>query len=367
MSSLIKSASLLLVCFVILTIPLFASEESLYQDIKRLDKTVREKVILDADSSENTKLRELCGRFLKSYAKSKKQNEIKMIAAAAESSPVSSVKLYDSIIKNASSSAEKNEAAFKACELLYLSSRFEQCAQYAKGALAVEKNPDKKRVFALLRIRSLIIMQEYDSALSLIKVYTPLLADESDALVTEIVLRTGEGIEPAKSKPASSPTLLYFLARKFELDHRTDFAYSAYKDLHDKYPRSPEAMGTTTAYLALQKQGAVYKKDYLASSKNIALSHDYSVEPDSDSKIYAVLIGPIYDLNESKRIKKEMTSDFSEILLVRGTDGFYLYVGRESTAEKALALKIRLAEEYALNGKIALIKENNGREYIYGE
>jgi hypothetical protein len=156
-------------------------------------------------------------------------------------------------------------------------------------------------------------------------------------------------------------------ARKFEQEHQNDFAYSAYRDLRTKFPRSPEAMVSSAVYASLEKSGANYSSNYSSKSSRFNLTPEYTVEETTQSLVYAVLIGPVYDLKEAQGIKKEMTPDFNGILLVRGKDGFYLYVGSEPSAEKALALKVRIAEEYALNGKIALKKEESGREYIYGE
>jgi hypothetical protein len=357
------TAFILLAVLMISPVSAAKSEISYYQEIIRKDRSAEE----HPSDKISADIAEQCGQYLKKFKTSPHSNEIRIIAVKHEELPVASLAYCISLVKSGISNPEKIKAYLWMCNVYYLSSRFEDCADASLKALSLSPKGDDKKIFALLRIRSLILLQEYEKAAVLIKAHKKILENEADNLSSEIVMRTGEGHDPLNGKKEMPPTRLYMLAHKFELEHNNDFAFSAYKDLKNKYPRSPEAMVSASVFASLEKSGAKYSSSYNRKSSSLHLTPDYAVDTVEQSKIYAVLIGPIYDLNEAKGIKKEMTPDFAGILLVRGKDGFYLYVGNEPSAEKALALKIRIAEEYALNGKIALRKEESGREYIYGE
>jgi hypothetical protein len=345
--------------------PVFPSSAELdqYQEILKNDRA-SESASTGKDSGE---ISSMCATFLKKYKKSSRSNDIRFIAIKHEELPVTSLAYCESILRSGSAATDKIKAYLWMCDLLYLTSRYEECADASRKALSLSPAADDKRTLLLLRIRSLLMLQEYDSASILLKANRKILSSEGDLLRSEIVMRTGDGTDPSAANKDLTPSRLYMTARKFEQGHQNDFAFSAYKDLRTKFPRSPEAMVSSAVYATLEKSGAKYSSNYSSKSSRLNFTPEYTVEETPQSLVYAVLIGPVYDLKEAQGIKKEMTPDFNGILLVRGKDGFYLYVGSEPSAEKALALKVRIAEEYALNGKIALKKEESGREYIYGE
>ena len=53
--------------------------------------------------------------------------------------------------------------------------------------------------------------------------------------------------------------------------------------------------------------------------------------------------------------------------MVRLKNGYALYVGKRPDEEAAMKLKMRLAEEYGINGRIVRISGDGQRSYIYGE
>ena len=64
---------------------------------------------------------------------------------------------------------------------------------------------------------------------------------------------------------------------------------------------------------------------------------------------------------------KGLLKEFDFLRTVKLRDGFALYVGRGPDEESALKLKVRLAEEYGINGRIVRISGDGDRSYIYGE
>ena len=77
-------------------------------------------------------------------------------------------------------------------------------------------------------------------------------------------------------------------------------------------------------------------------------------------------MGPLASSRKAAELKG-LLKDFDFIKTVKLKNGYALYVGRGPDEESALKLKIRLAEEYGINGRIVRISGDGERSYIYGE
>ena len=62
-----------------------------------------------------------------------------------------------------------------------------------------------------------------------------------------------------------------------------------------------------------------------------------------------------------------MTAEFGRAVIVKREKEFVIYVGRAPAQDDAVSMKIRLAEEFGFNGTIVNIREEDNREYIYGQ
>lgn len=350
--------------FLALSSAAFASgADRAYSEIIRLDET---------DENASDDIPKKCDHFIKSYPSSDRIPEIHIIAARHENSPVKALNHYTAIIRQFPKYTQILAVYRETCQILYLSSRYEESSRYAKTALSIDRSKNQTHIFSLILIHSLILSQEYDDASNCLKKYSSAIdEDERSVLSDELSLRTGGNVSnPVNAGNSRSSCELYLLGKQYELERKYDYAFSAFKDLIHQYPRSPEGMIASKRLDLLVKQSPKYTKAYLNPQKEkneFNLEHTSPIDDIDNALAYSVLIGPLYNLAEAKNLKKEMTGSFEQIVLVKSADGFYLYVGRESSAEKAVALKIRLAEEFALNGKIAQRKEDSGREYIYGE
>ncbi|HNX59693.1 MAG TPA: SPOR domain-containing protein [Spirochaetota bacterium] len=121
---------------------------------------------------------------------------------------------------------------------------------------------------------------------------------------------------------------------------------------------------------SFEKSSVKYSSEYLRSAKTQtvdSMSPDREIPDDRNDLAYSVLVGPFSSEKEARILKKEMTEDFDGVVIVKKGKGFLVFIGNEPSAEMAVSLKVRLAEEFGLNGKIVQRRNDNGREYIYGD
>jgi len=167
------------------------------------------------------------------------------------------------------------------------------------------------------------------------------------------------------------PSVLYLLGEFYESTGDINRAYSAYRDLNKIYPRSPESLLTVTRTAKLKESGAV-PLSYIPDDSLIRKLDPIDIKPEIDDNetksdiLYAVSIGPLLSRNKAWDMKKlaERIAPCSTVLL---KTGYMIYCGRYSSPDDALAGRIRLAEEYGINGSIVRLQASTGRQYIYGE
>jgi hypothetical protein len=91
-----------------------------------------------------------------------------------------------------------------------------------------------------------------------------------------------------------------------------------------------------------------------------------SVDEEADVA-YAVALGPFSSKAEAERVRRIISGEFAPIQSVAVAGRHLVYVGRARDTDAAVALKIRLAEEFAMNGTIVRIRRDENRRYIYGD
>jgi hypothetical protein len=338
--------------------PLFAGERELYQHIH------------DQTSMNNPDILKECKLFLKRYPQSHYAVEIHIRAALSESSPAAALSHYETVMTRFKQTPLINDVRLSACDLYFLSSKYDKCSKLALSAL--KTRIDHEELFIHYLVRSYILMQDFDAASEALNQYGSLLGrDERLVLSQCIASKTGNSLPTDSAKKQIGPTELMIIARDFELRRMINQAYSAYRDLSTRYPRSPEAMASKGNLATLEKGSphytAKYRNDIPRDKVMPALTPEHPITESGSDLRYSVLIGPIPNLKDAKSLKKEMTDEFDAVVIVRGDRGFFIYAGDEPSADRAMDLRIRLAEEFGLNGKIVQRKEESGREYIYGE
>lgn len=352
---------LLLLLFGYVLLPCFANagEIDQYKKIKSLELI-----------SDSTVLTESL-RFIKTFPKSSYIDDIRLVAARNESS-VDKALLQCSLVRNKGvENPFYNQASVLQCELLFISGRFEECAKSARILASKNNDTSTKRAASVYLIRSLLLLQDYKEAdVSFNRFSKFMTENDLNSIANEISQKIGEHDYNLGSDPIHSPSILLFLSRYYKITRKYNESFSALKDLQELFPRSPEALTSLYDFEELKKSGSKYTENYLSliQPNNVdILSPEDPVADETSDNHYAVSIGPFDSVSNVRKIKKEMTSDYGSIMLV-GTGGkYYLYIGDESTPDGATEIRIRLAEEYGINGRIVQITSENNHEYIYGQ
>jgi hypothetical protein len=82
---------------------------------------------------------------------------------------------------------------------------------------------------------------------------------------------------------------------------------------------------------------------------------------------FSVALGPLATREEARQIAGLIKGDFEPLRVVRVRSGFMLYAGAAGASRDALGIKIRLAEEFGLNGRVVRMVNDSERTYIYGD
>jgi hypothetical protein len=148
-------------------------------------------------------------------------------------------------------------------------------------------------------------------------------------------------------------------------------AYSALLDLVKRYPRSPEARVARDRIRKLRSHKPEYVKyiperERLDRYDTINIHPEIEMEEDRGKERYAVSIGPLLSLKSAREIA-ETARKFGTTRIVQVRRGYLVITGSDREREKALRIRVRLAEEFGINGHLIRLEEQDGRQYIYGE
>jgi len=324
--------------------------------------------------------------FFKTYPNSKMVPDVRLILADIEHLPEESITKYRVIVTKYKYYPKRDYAQFRICEIEYLQSRWEDLISDAREGIRLGPGANGDR-FKFFLIIGLIHKEDYASAekecrllidgnhdyhnmarslLILSHIYrtTTGLSREYINTVREIALGYGDA--------DTFPATLYLLGEFYEQKRMYDESYSAYSDLISKYPGSPEASEATKRVQALMKHNP-RRVFYLPGKKIVDNTESIDITPEMDvpeangsSSFYSISVGPFPSVKNAKEIKS-LLKEFEFIKTVRLKSGYALYVGKSPDEESAMKVKMRLAEEYGINGRIVRISGDGQRSYIYGE
>ncbi len=342
-----------------------------------------------AEKGEADKLRALAAEFYRAYPKSDAVADVRLYVADAEEAPEDAIRQYRILLDKYRYYKKRDYAALRICETLYLCARWEElAAESAKSAESFPKSEHLRR-YLLYRAKALIHLERYEEARAACRRATEIDRDYDELaamlLVLAYVERKTTGYSRAYlyslreivtgfPKAPTAPGALYLLGRFYE--NRADYgrAYSAYADLMKRYPRAVEsgfAVGRMEEVKAHKPTPLPYLPEETAISGAEALDIRPEMDPgqiDDDPDVaYAVALGPFNSKAEADRVRKIVSGEFAPIQAVSVAGRHMVYVGRTRETDSAVSLKIRLAEEFAINGNIVRIRRDENRRYIYGD
>ena len=374
---------ILLSFFVLLYIPLYSSNEQGEAAFSALQKSFKVKDKADFDKEANL--------FLKNYPKSDYVPDVRLLLADKETDVELSVKKYSSVVANYSRFAGREYAQYRICQILDLRSKWKDLkVETAKG---IRLFPSGRYIndFRFMYITSLIMLEEYNIA----KEETIKITENTRDLETlsiaisylaEIEKKMSGNARPYLNslrelaegfkKSEIYPSILYRLAFFYDEKKDYDRAYSAYSDIVKMFPTSPEAEMSAWEIERIKKfnpQKTAYIPDIktIKNTDNIDLSpeHDIkkdNIKEDTDKNFFSVAIGPftrLKDADDALRLLKDYDSDSTRKIKV--AYGYMIYLGQYRDTDSALETRIRLAEEYGINGNIVRFSVQGDKSYIY--
>ncbi len=293
-------------------------------------------------------------------------------------------KKYRTVVKLYRYFPHRDYALLKICEILDLKSDWQKLNHETSQAMRIFPMSSYIMRFRFMNITSSIMLNRFEPAMDQCLVIAKSTHDmqvlsEAIFYLAEINRKkTGNSrsylknlAELAKGFKNSKiyPSILFKLAEFHRYSGNTDMAYSAYLDITKYFPESPESEIAISMIdkLKIKKPKFVNyipEQSYIDSTSKIDIEPEKNVQGENSGIYYAVSIGPVSKKWEASRIRK-LLKNYPENETIETNFGFTIYVGRFSNTDSALALRIRLAEEFGINGTIVRISEKKQRSYIY--
>ncbi len=337
-----------------------------------------------ADKRETAE--KLSSQFLKNFPDSVYVPDVKMILADIDPVPSSAVKKYRAVIDKYKNYSKKDTAYFRISEILHIQSKWDDLLKISAEAL--RKFPQSGhavsfRVFSVLSLLNSGRFDEADRACRILNNENHGYEDlASSLIIMSYIIKNESGhskeyfsllseLAAGFSSSTNHPAILYLLADFYESKKNYNKAFSAYSDIIGLYPKSPEASISSERIKKLQKfnpKKTAYlpENNYTDDSGSIDIKPEIDIDNTDPETYYSVSVGSFSDKNEALEIKK-ITDKIGDSITVKVKNGFIIYIGKYSSQDEVITAKIRLAEEYGINGNIVRVSGGKDKRYIYGE
>ncbi len=327
--------------------------------------------------------------FVRRYPSSPLLGEVYLIMAENESDAAAAMKAYRGAIGRL-----RGEKALEAraglCRILHLSSRWSELARESRSALEYHGADPRAPEFMLHLARASISTEEYEKAARLCE-EVPKKSHKYEYLSSALLLlsyidrkttgysrgyfTTLRDIVRGFPEADIAPTALYLLGRSWHDRGDRGRALSAYRKVASRFPRSPEAVFAAEKLASLEKQ-AIAPADHIPGDDILKAMDPIDLEgyrelrepPDeSVPTVFSVSLGPVDTVAAARDVAKLIKDEFGPVRIVHQRGRYGIYAGRHRDTKSAMTMKIRLAEELGLNGRIVRIRRDEGRTYIYGD
>ncbi len=348
------------------------------QDFRTIQKLAAEKKYGDVKKKS--------AGFFRDHPDSALVPDVRLILAEIEPSPDEAISKYRTVASKYRNYARRHYARYRICEILFLQSKWELLSREARegqrvGNSAYDGKFGRFLVIALIHTgdyagaerecRRLIDSDhEYGTMARSLLLLSHILRSASG--FSREYIATIRDIALGYADSDAIQAVLYLLGEFYENRQMWDESYSAYHDLVSKYPGSPEAAEASRRMKGLMKHNP-RRVAYLPDKKLLDGTEKIDIHPeknlpedDSSAAFYSISVGPLVSSKKAAELKV-LLKEFDFLRTVKLRDGFALYVGKGTDEESALRMKVRLAEEYGINGRIVRISGDGERSYIYGE
>ncbi len=324
--------------------------------------------------------------FLKKYPGSEYIPEVRMMLAEIESDTELAAERYRSVVRYYPSYKKRGLALYKLCQILDLKSKWKELKEESYQGIKLFSSSSYGIEFRFMHITSLIMLEDYGKAKSEALEITEKSHDYNTLsraifLLSEIDRKTTGNsrsyiyslreLAVGFNKSELHPSTLYRLAQFYDEKKDQDRAYSAYTDIVKLFPESPEA---DMAILRIDKLKTLNPKtvEYIPDSELINnaemldISPEYTVQETKEDIFFSISVGPFTREDDADRMSR-LLKNYPARRNIKARSGYFLYIGKFSDTDRALQTRIRLAEEYGINGNIVRFSEQGNRSYIYGD
>ncbi len=369
------------ICGLILFVALFCSPlasapdpaETEFKSLQKLFST-KDKETFDKESM----------LFLKKFPGSSRVPYVRLLLAEKESDIDTALSKYRIVIKNYSSFSGREYALFRICQILDLKSKWKELE--IESAEGIKLFPEGEYIndFGFIHITALIMLEDYTSAKNEVIKITEHTHDfetlsKAIFLLAEIEKKTSGNsrsyiynlreLAVGFRNSTIYPSIIFKLAQFYDERKESGKAYSAYSDIAELFPDSPEADMSIDRIEKLKplnpkKTGYMPDAFTVKNTDELDLSPEYELKNKKDENYYSVAVGPYTRLNDTAGVIK-LLKYYDDVRKVKTAYGYMIYLGRYSDAESALEIRIRLAEEYGINGSIVRFSVHEKKSYIY--
>jgi outer membrane protein assembly factor BamD (BamD/ComL family) len=357
-------------------IPLYSASEQEEKSFSALQKSF---YVKDKDEFDKE-----CNLFLKNYPKSDYVPDVRLLSADKETDVELSVKKYSSIVANYGRFAGREYAQYRICQILDLRSKWKELKSETAKGIKLFPNGRYNTDFRFMHIAALIMLEEYNNAKEeIIKITEKSRELETLCLaisyLAEIEKKRSGNAKPYLNnlkeladgfkKSEIYPSILFCLCLFYDEKKDYDKAFSAYSDVVKMYPASPEADMSAAGIERIKKfnpKKTAYIPDIKAikNTDNIDISPEHDINKDANANFFSVAIGPFTRSNDADSVLK-LVKDYDEVRKIKLAYGYMIYLGEYRDTDNALAARIRLAEEYGINGNIVRFSVQGSKSYIY--
>ncbi len=352
-------------------------------------------IISLANAGKKEELVRTSGNYFKDYPSGDLVADVRFILAENEQEARKAVDQYRTIVNKYKYFGKRDIAQYRICEILYLQSKWDELLRESQKGVELFKSSGFLIKFQFLLTKAHINLERFDAAK---KVCLEIIEHDhdynnlSDGLIllsyinrniygfSRSYLYSLNEIITGFGKSGNMPAALFLLGRYYENREEYDKAYSAYSDVAKDYKKSPEAEFSRSRLSVLAKYNP-RRTDYLPDRKTIEKTDKIDIQPEMDmtdaedgkeenvineSNVhYSISLGPFNNINNAREIKNLIQKDFQNVEIAETRDGFYIYTGKFINTDSAIKVKIRLAEEFGINGNIVKMIRDTKRVYIY--
>jgi len=370
---------------IIFTAAIIAAAVPVFAATNNQEKTYKDLVELFRSGNEES-FEKSAFSWLKIYPESAQVPDVRMMLAAIESDTELAVERYRAVVKNYSSYEKRDIALYKLCQILDLKSKWKELRDESAQGIKLFSDGRYGIEFRFMHINSLIMLENYDTARNETLAITEKTHDFNTLAraiftLSEIDKRTSGNsrsyiyslreLAAGFNKSELSPSIIYRLAEFYDEKKDLNRAYSAYTGIVKLFPESPEA-GMAAAKIEKLKKNNPKIVDYIPdmemvnNSDRLAILPEYEVNETAEEIYFSVSVGPFTREKEVQNMNR-LLKNFPSKRIVKAKSGYFLYIGKFMDTERAYEGRIRLAEEYGINGNIVRFSEQGNRSYIYGD